>query len=119
MSRNNCRNLRWNEMTTTLLVNLFSAYCEVEDKQFKGYVQPIQGMHYNGCEPKSANGVTLMATVKNYYKGMVKDGIWMKPDFDQESIITLKAQIAAKKKRRQGEQWKTKVPKKVIQARKW
>jgi hypothetical protein len=69
-----------NETTTDLLVNLFAAYREIPDKQFKGYVQPIQDQHYNGRQPQNPNRITLMTIIKNYYKGMVKDGIWMKPD---------------------------------------
>jgi len=85
-----------NETTTNLLVNLFSAYREVPDKQFKGYVQPIQEQYYNARQPQNPNGLTLMTTNKNYYKGMIKDGIWMKLNPDQETIIALKAQIEAK-----------------------
>jgi hypothetical protein len=39
-----------------------------------------------------------MTTIENYYNGMMKDGIWMKPDADQETIFVLKAQIEAKQK---------------------
>jgi hypothetical protein len=49
-----------------------------------------------------------MTTIENYYKGMIKDGIWMKPDQDQETIIALKAQIDAKKQRKPGKQLKEK-----------
>jgi hypothetical protein len=83
-----------NETTTDLLVNLFAAYREVKDLRFTGYVQPIQDRHYDGREPQNANGLTLMTTVENYYKGMVKDGIWMKRVDEQETIIALKAQLA-------------------------
>lgn len=104
-----------NETTTDLLVNLFSAYREVPDKQFKGYVQPIQDQHYDGRQPQNANGLTLMTTVENYFKGMIKDGVWMKPDQDQETIIALKAQIDAKKQSRSprqgGKDWHTVPPK--------
>jgi len=91
-----------NETTTDLLVNLFSAYREVPDKQFKGYVQPIQDQHYDARQPQNPNGLTLMTTIENYYKGMIKDGIWMKPDADQETIFALKAQIEAKPKPKDG-----------------
>jgi hypothetical protein len=100
-----------NETTTDLLVNLFAAYKEVPDKQLKGYVQPIQDQHYDAWQPQNPNGLTLMTTIENYYKGMVKDGIWMKPDVDQETIITFKAQIEAKQhpkggKQSRGKDWK-------------
>jgi hypothetical protein len=87
-----------NETTNDLLVNLFSAYREVTDRQFRGYVQPIQDRHYDGREMQNANGLTLMTTVENYYKGMVKDGVWMKPDPDHETIIALKAQLFSQNK---------------------
>jgi hypothetical protein len=91
-----------NETTTNLLVNLFSMYREVPDKQFRGYVQPIQDQHYDGRQLQNAIGLTLMTTIENYYKGMVKDTIWMKPDQDQETIIALKGQINAQKVRNDG-----------------
>jgi hypothetical protein len=63
-----------------------------------------------------------MITVENYYKGMVKDGVWMKPDPDHETIIALKAQLFSQKKeegkkggKRDGkrdDEWKTTPPKK-------
>jgi hypothetical protein len=43
-----------------------------------------------------------MTTIENYYKGMIKDGIWMKSDVDQETIFALKAQIEAKQKPKDG-----------------
>jgi hypothetical protein len=101
-------------MTTDLLVNLFAAYGEVPDKQFKGYVQPIQDQHYDARQPQNPNGLTLMTTIENYYKGMVKDGIWMKPDADQETIIALKAHIEAKQHPKSGKarkDWKLISPK--------
>ena len=57
-----------------------------------------------------------MTTIENYYKGMVKDGIWMKPDAEQETIFALKAQIEAKqikggKLSRSGKDWKLIPPK--------
>jgi hypothetical protein len=48
-----------NDTTTDLLVNLFAAYREVPDKQFKGYVQPIQDQHYDARQPQNPNGLTL------------------------------------------------------------
>jgi hypothetical protein len=111
-----------NKTTNDLLVNLFSAYREVTDRQFRGYVQPIQDRHYDGRETQNANGLTLMTTVENYYKGMVKDGVWMKPDPDHETIIALKAQLFSQNKggpklsgKRDGkrdDKWKTTPPKK-------
>jgi hypothetical protein len=103
-----------NKMTTDLMVNLFAAYREVPDKQFKGYVQPIQDQHYDARQPQNPNGLTLMTMIENYYKGMVKDGIWMKPDADQETIIALKAQIEAKQHPKSGKtcnDWKLVPPK--------
>jgi predicted RNA-binding Zn-ribbon protein involved in translation (DUF1610 family) len=73
---------------------------------------------------QNANGLTLMTTVENYYTGMVKDGVWMKPDPDHETIIALKAQLFSQNKgeggpkksgKRDGnrdEKWKTTPPKK-------
>jgi hypothetical protein len=111
-----------NETTNDLLVNLFSAYREVTDRQFRGYVQPIQDRHYDGKETQNANGLTLMTTIENYYKGMVKDGVWMKPDPDHETVIALKAQLFSQQKeegkkmgKRDGkkdDKWKTTPPKK-------
>jgi hypothetical protein len=83
-------------------MNLFAAYREVPDKQFKGYVQPIQDQHYDAWQPQNPNRLTLMTTIENYYKGMVKDSIWMKPDADQETIIALKAQIETRQQRKTG-----------------
>jgi hypothetical protein len=53
-------------------------------------------------QPQNPNGLTLMTTIENYYKGMIKDGIWMKSDVDQETIFALKAQIEAKRKPKDG-----------------
>jgi hypothetical protein len=106
-----------NETTTDLLVNLFAAYREAPDKQFKGYVQPIQDQHYDGRQPQNPNGITFMTIIENYYKGMLKDGIWMKPDPDQETIIALKVQIETKQRRKGGknpqqqQDWKSTPPK--------
>jgi hypothetical protein len=55
-----------------------------------------------------------MTTIENYCKGMVKDGIWMKPDADQETIIALKAQIEVKQHPKSGKtrkDWKLIPPK--------
>jgi hypothetical protein len=43
-----------------------------------------------------------MTAIENYYKGMIKDGIWMKPDADQETIFALRVQIEAKQKPKDG-----------------
>jgi len=80
-------------------------------------VQPIQDQHYDARQPQNSNGLTLMTTIENYYKDMIKDGIWMKTDADQETIYALKAQIKAKQKTNDGKvprgrkDWKLTPPK--------
>jgi hypothetical protein len=82
-------------------------------RQFQGYVQPFQDHHYNGRESQNANGLTLMTTIENYYKGMIKDGTWMKPDPGHKTIVALKAQHLSQKKGepkeagRKDNKWKT------------
>ncbi len=61
-------------------------------------MQPIQDHHYDGRETQNVSGPTLMTTIENHYKGMIKDGVWMKPDPDHETIMALKAQLFSQKK---------------------
>ncbi len=54
-----------------------------------------------------------MTTIENYYKGMIKDGTWMKPDPGHKTIVALKAQHLSQKKGepkeagRKDNKWKT------------
>jgi hypothetical protein len=117
-----------NETTTDLLVNLFKGYREVKDKTFRTWIQNINDQWLDRALVFQPDGLSLMERAENYYKDHLRQGLWLKLDEDQETIIALKAQLTTKRGRdggkkkslrkserfnvREEPKWKTQPPKK-------
>jgi hypothetical protein len=85
-----------NEMTTDLIMNLFKGYAKAKDKTFRAWFQREKDEYTNRRIIYDPNGLALMETVENYYKGRVEEGLWGKLNEDEQTILALKAQIANK-----------------------
>jgi hypothetical protein len=85
-----------NETTMDLLVNLFAGYREVKDKSFHSWIQNINDQWLDRILILQPDGLSLMERAENYYKDHLRQGLWLKLDEDQETIIALKAQLTTK-----------------------
>jgi hypothetical protein len=58
-----------NEPTTDLIMNLFKGYAKAKDKTFRAWLQREKDEYTNHRIVYDPNGLALMDTVENYYKG--------------------------------------------------
>jgi hypothetical protein len=73
-----------NETTNDLIMNLFKGYAKAKDKTFRAWLQREKEKYTNRCIVYDPNGLALMDTVENYYKGRVEEGLWGKLDEDEQ-----------------------------------
>ena len=79
------------EDSSNLLVYLFLAYLEAEDKDFVNFIKMLKMCHDSGIEqimPQQLMDQALM----HYHQG-VQDGSWKAPMAEQEQLIALTAQL--------------------------
>ena len=80
---------------TDLLVNLFRGYKCCEDEEFQRWTK-MKLDEYN--EGKDITPKSLMELAQNKYNSMVKEGTWKAPTKEQETIVSLNAQVTQLKK---------------------
>ena len=79
------------ENSLNLLVYLFLAYLEVEDKDFITFIKMLKICHDSGIEHITPQ--QLMDQALTCYHQGVQDGLWKAPTAEQEQLIALTAQL--------------------------
>ena len=79
------------EDSPNLLVYLFLAYLEAEDKDFVNFIKMLKMRHDSGIEQITSQ--QLMDQALTRYNQGVQDGSWKAPTAEQEQLIALTAQL--------------------------
>jgi hypothetical protein len=79
------------EISTDLLVNIFTAYFVVPDATFKAYIDRIKDLYDEGEEHVTEDYVMMKAEVKS--KVLEREGKYIMPTKEDEKIIALSAEF--------------------------
>jgi hypothetical protein len=77
------------EVSTDLLVNIFTAFFVVPDLAFKTYIDRIKDLYDEGEEHVTEDYVMMKAEVKSMV--LAREGKWVMPSKEDETIIALSA----------------------------
>ena len=83
------------EISSDLLINLFTAFMAVPDKKFVDYIEK-QKDRYDEGEGLSTKRLMQVALIK--YKDRKRSDLWQAPSLEEEQILALTAQIDAMEK---------------------
>jgi hypothetical protein len=81
----------YNENCPELLVNLFDAYCTINDTDFRQYIMVKRGLWEDGAYSPTPEGI--MQLVENNYKLRLQNGTWRQTGKPVDEINAMKAQI--------------------------
>jgi hypothetical protein len=86
------------EKSQDLLMHLFTAYLTCKDNTFIDYIKVKQREFYDG-KLRRYTAQALMSHAEEEYKRLLMEGIWEAPSQQEEKIIAMVTEIAAKSKK--------------------